>query len=193
MVDMRRPDHRRHIELDVRLAEELGIRYGDSFRGEVALEETHRWREQCTDASLSTISRVHRLGGQEIMLARGARELRIDILAVFLPMALVFALLSDRIARRVDRSFHVEDRWPKLLSLAALTPVVGGLGLMITQLWEWAVEWIRLSDSHLSYRAFRLPGQKHAAMIWVCAMAIFACVAVLRYRALRFRDPVARS
>lgn len=192
-VDVQRTDHRRHLELDVRLAEELGIRHGDSFRGEVALEETHRRREQCTEASIATIMRLHGVGRPEIAAVTGAREIWIDIAIVFLPVVFVFGLASDRIARHVVRAFDVQDRWNRLLSLVALAPVVAVCGLMFVQLWEWLVEWIRLGDSHLSYRAFRLPGQRHAVMIWLFGMAIFACVAVLRYRALRLRDTVALS
>ena len=176
--------HREHLTLDVRLAEELGIRHGDSFKKVVPIAEARARGQWCTDSSLALIRNLHGVGASQISAVTGTRELWIDVTTIFIPMALVLAFASDRVARRVAGAFEPEERWPRLLALIALAPIVAGFGAVAAHLWSWGVDSIRLGDSHLSYRAIRLPIGRHALESWAVGLFIFAAVVAYRWRSL---------
>lgn len=188
-LDLRRDADRKHLELDAAIAEEIGVRYGDSFRGAVSLDETGRKTEQCTNAALARIVKLHGVALSKVQAARGVRKRWLDVFTIFVPLVLLFALAADLITRRIDRGFDPEERVPKILSLAALAPVSGILALMLGQIWEIQVDVFRLRNPHLSYRTFRLPIQAHHLQAWTFAVVLFIAVASLRYRALR-RAPI---
>jgi hypothetical protein len=184
VVDMPSDVHRTHLTLDVRLAEELGIRHGDSFKRTVPLSEAWVKGQRCTAASLAIVERLHTVSKVEIEAVTGTRDLGIDIATIFLPTVILLAFAADRIVRRVHYGFEPEERWPKIFSLLALAPIVAGMGAVAAHLWSWGVDSIRLWDSHLSYRAIRLPIGQHALASWAVGVVVFAAVAVYRLPSL---------
>ena len=183
-VEMQNTAHRAHLTLDVRLAEELGIRYGDSFKSVVPIAETGVRRQRCTDSTLAIVEHRHSVGTAQIRAVTGTRELWIDMLSIFAPMTILFALAVDRIARRVGRSWEPDERWPLALSLIALAPIVAGIGAVGAHLWSWGVDSFRLWDSHLSYRAVRLPIGRHAIASWTVGLVIYAAIVAYRWPSL---------
>jgi hypothetical protein len=170
------PGRRTHLIEDVRVAEDLGIRYGDVIGGRVNSEANLHARAWCTAVSLEAIMRRHRVSRAEITAVTGARELWIDLLAVFLPMTALFLIVSRWLAERVIAGYDLEDRWLALAVLVVLTPVAAGLALGLTQMWGWLVEVLRIRNEHLSYRAFQLPASRHGWLLWEVAMGLFAVV-----------------
>jgi hypothetical protein len=173
------PARRGHLIEDVRVAEELGIRYADSVAGGMVSDTYLRLRDRCTAASLDEIMRRHNVSREEIAAVTGARELWIDLLAVFLPTTALFLVVSRRVARHVVAGYDPEDRWVAVAVLAALTPLVAGAALAATQLWAWLVEMLRYRNCHISYRAARLPvsAAQYGWLLWGVAMGLFAGVA----------------
>jgi hypothetical protein len=163
----------------VRVAEELGIRYADSAAGPMFTDFYVRLRDQCTAASLEQIMRRHRASREEIAAVTGARELWIDLLAVFLPMTALFLAVSWSAVKSIVAGYDPEDRWITVAVLTVLTPIAAGMGLGLTQLWAWLVETLRLRNLHISYRAARLPisAAQYGWPLWGVAMALFAAVA----------------
>jgi hypothetical protein len=179
-LDLRDSAHRKHLEMDVRLAEDLGIRYGDAVGPRVASEENLGPRRECTEALLAKVIDLHGVGHADVMRATGARDMGTDVLTIFVPMLLLFGFAADRISRRVDRAFEPDEQWMKLLALVVLAPVVAGFAAVAADLWAWLVEMTRLRNGHISYRAFRLPTSQHRLTIWTIGMLVFGCVAAAR-------------
>src|SRR4029453_12201378 len=66
VIDLDKARDRRHLGNDVELAEELGIRYGDSFREREGIVEERQRREQCTVVLFTPIARLHHLMMEEV-------------------------------------------------------------------------------------------------------------------------------
>jgi hypothetical protein len=169
-------DHalRAHLIEDVRIARDLGIRYADASAGRM---NTPAWRGAktwCTERSLAEIEGVHHVSGAELAIVAGTRELWIDMLAVMLPMAVLFAVASRVIVARTLRGYDQNDRGVATVMLVALAPIVAGLAVAVAQIWGVMVEQLRVRNSHISDRAFDLPANRHGWLLWAVAMALFA-------------------
>ena len=184
-LDLRSSVDRRHLEQDVRLAEDLGIRHGDAWATELPQQRALEEREACTARLLAGVGRRHGVDGESVARAAGARDVWVDLLAVYLPIALLLALIADRVAVRVARAFEPEEWRLRLAAFAVLTPVVAGFAVAIADQWEWLVEISRLRNDHLSYRAVYLPLARHPTTAWLVAMMIFIGAVALRLRRVR--------
>jgi hypothetical protein len=171
------PARRTHLIEDVRVAEDLGIRYGDAIGGHNGSDLSRRERAWCTSATLEEIMRRHGVSRAELTAVTGAREFWIDLLAVFLPTAALFLVVSRHVAARVIAGYDPEDRGGAVLSLVVLMPLVAGIALGVAHMWAWMVEVLRIHNDHISYRAFRLPTSQHGWLVWSIAMGLFAAVA----------------
>jgi len=174
---------RAHLMEDVRVAKDLGIRYADASAGRM---NTPTWRHAqawCTGRALAEIARAHHLSSAELTAVAGARELRIDLLAVFLPMAVLFLITSRAVVARIVRDYGPTGRGMAAVVLVILAPLAAGVAVMLTQTWGTIVEQLRLRNEHISYRAFELPASRHGWLLWAVAMVLFAgigAVALLR-------------
>jgi hypothetical protein len=173
-----------HLAADVELAEELGIRHGDSFRGREDVGDLRRKRDACTDALLTEIARRHRVTTAELVGARGRRSVGADFLTVFAPMALVFVLAAGWGAGRIFHRFppSLEPR-PALILTVVMSLVVAALGYAIGDMWSWQVEAWRLGNDHLSYRAFYRPWVRHSGGVFAATVVLCWVVAAGRARA----------
>jgi hypothetical protein len=104
------PDDRRHLDVDVEIAEELGIRYGDSFKGRRTLEVARHRRDDCTATLFAEIARIHHVDAGDIARARGRRDVRLDVGTMVLSIALLFSVASHYVAGRVFSRFFHERR-----------------------------------------------------------------------------------
>ena len=182
-LDLSRRADRKHLELDVRLAEDLGIRFGD------ATERTNLApRRECTEALFATIVESHGVTRADIAGATGARDVGIDLLTVHLPLLLLFALAAALVAPRVERVFEPDERWLRWGVLLVIGMVVAGLAVPVAEMWAWQVETARLRNGHISYRAFRLPVARHRLEVWAVGVLVFGLVAAVR--SLRARRAV---
>lgn len=167
---------RAHLLEDVRVAKDLGIRYADASAGRM---NTPAWRQavtSCTERSFATISRLHGVSRAEITAAGGDRELWIDLLAVFLPMAVLFVAASRAVATRVAVEYDPDDRGIAAVVLATIAPLAAALAVALTQIWGTMVEQLRLRNGHVSYRTFELPASRHGWLLWGVALAVFAAI-----------------
>jgi hypothetical protein len=171
---------RSHLIEDIGVAQELGIRYADSVAGRsLDTPERQRAQDKCTEASMQEIVHRHGVSRRELDALVGAREWGIDLLIVFLPMSVLFTLVSWRVVARIIASHDSEDRWFVRASLLGLAPVMAALGLGATQRWEWFLEGFRVRNEHLSSRVAYLPANQHGWSTWWIAMGVFAVVCVI--------------
>lgn len=173
------PARRAHLIEDVRVAEALGIRYADALTGHGLNTETfQRPLAWCTEASIEAVMRRHAVTRAYVGAVTGARALWIDVLAVFLPVGVLFFFVARLIARRVLAGYDPDDRRVALVVLVVLAPAVAGLAVGAAQWWGNNVEMFRLRDGHLSYRALRLPANEHGWVVWQFALGMFAAAVI---------------
>jgi hypothetical protein len=139
---------RRHLRNEATLAEELAIRYADRRRGFrsghwVGNDEDVRSREQCLSMLVEIVARSRRVAPELVRDAVRQRPVLVDLAAVFLPMALLFALAGDLVARRVCRIFSRDQSLQRLLAIVAVSAFVTVLGYQLGSFWFWLAAFVR--------------------------------------------------
>src|SRR5580765_3552614 len=81
-LDLSNAYQQRHLAGDAQLAEELGIRHGDAYRGRESVEERGRRATECTGELVALVAQLHSVRVDAVELARLHREVRVDLVAV---------------------------------------------------------------------------------------------------------------
>jgi hypothetical protein len=181
-LDLSNAYQHRHLTGDALLAEELGIRHGDSYRGRESVEDRGRRVTACTQQLVATIARLHSVSLDDVERARLYREPRVDVVAVSLPMTCLFCFVAYALGAPLRRRFGPGERGPFLLATTFVSLAAAAAGVLIGELWSWVVEMIRVDDGHLGYRALRLPWSHHRLEIFVTGVALFWLMTWLRVR-----------
>jgi hypothetical protein len=187
-LDLSNAYQQRHLAGDAQLAEELGIRHGDAYRGRESVEERGRRATGCTRELVAIITHIHGVCVDDVERARLHRELRVDLVAVALPMTCAFCFGAYALGAPLRRRFGAHERGALLIATTFASLVASAAGVMIGELWSWIVEMIRVDDSHLSYRALRLPWTHHRFEIFAIGLALFWLMTWLRIRGGIQRD-----
>jgi hypothetical protein len=191
-------DHRadgRHLSEDAELAEDLAIRYADTHHGlrtpfYVSGEAYGAARDACMKSLFAQIAKQHGVAPEEVEASLGHHRTSID-LAVTLPFALLY-LIGAWFACGVmwRRYAPAEDGWGPSLVMAVFCSLVAGVGCTIAgEVWSLVAETYRLGNSHMSYRAQRLPWVQHRGAFFVAAVILFWVTASIR----RWRDDNRRA
>lgn len=162
----------------MRVAQDLGIRFGDSVGGRIWSDRNFRARESCTNASLQEIVRLHGVSNAEIVAVTGARELWLDFVLVFAPMLALFVAASRIFVGHVTAEYGPEDRLIVVILLTLLTPIIAFAGVGVAQVWAVVIEELRLRSDHISYRAAYLPLYVYRNAAWAIAGTLFLAVTV---------------
>ncbi len=186
-LDLSNTYQQRHLAADAQLAEELGVRHGDSFRGRESVEERGRRVTACTEKLVAFVAQLHSVNVSDVERARLHRELRVDLIAVVLPMTCLFCFTAYALAAPIRRRFGPDEHQAFLVATAFAAIVTSAAVVLVGELWSWMVEMIRVDDSHLSYRAFRLPWAHHRLEIFAVGLALFGLMVWLRVRRPRFQ------
>jgi hypothetical protein len=181
-LDLARATDRRHLRDDALIAEELGVRLGDRYRGQKSIPERQALREGCRDSLFAVIARAHAVSLVEVQTAPGWRNLALDVLLLVVPMLALLYAVATRIVDRVRRRFDHEERVAAFVSNVLLSGMISGLWLAVGNLWAWLVEMVRLRDQHLSFRAARIPWGRHVPELFVIGVLCYWWVAWRRRR-----------
>jgi len=174
--------HRVHLIEDVRIAQALGVRHGDSIHGHVNTPDGREARERCTIASMQEIMRRHGVTGAELSSLTGARILWVDLATLYLPVITIFGWGAAALAQRVLIRFAEEENAIAIGILTIAAPVVAAFGVAFIQMWAWNIESILVRDGHISYRVFQLPVTRHGWIVWFSGMAVFSLAAAREFR-----------
>lgn len=168
---------RKHIEEDVRVAQDLGIRYGDSVTGRIYDDAHRQARARCTDSSFQSIMRQHDAPRAELDAATGARIAWPDVPLVFVPTLLLFIVASRVVVRNIAGAYDPGDRLIPLVILCILTPLAALAAVGFAQILAGVVEETRMRSDHLSFRGAYMPIHVYKYVAFAVAAAVFAVIA----------------
>lgn len=176
----------RHLLDDVRLAEDLAIRYGDVRWGPGPV----RWQlrdERCLNPTLSQIATRHGIPLESVVAARASLDdpRGFDPL-VDIPIVLFAAGIGWLAVRRVTRRFPLaEEWWANTVAFAFVAVLIGGVTLAFGRLWEGGIAAARLGTDHLTYRGLRLHWTRHPVALAALGTVIAWAVGLVHQRQRR--------
>ena len=181
-LNLQRFGDRGHLVEDVDIAEENGVRYGDSFRNRDGQKEEARQRDQCTAALLAEVARTHGVGLRDVEDARGGRLWYVD-LPVALSFGTLFCLASSTFVSGLFTRISVEDRAAAVLALLVAAVLASISGLIALNAFGTLIEVMRHGDLHGSYRASRgLPWSEHWLAVFGVETWVFLHIGGRRLR-----------
>jgi len=187
-LDLRNRANERHLVDDLRVAEELGIRYSDSrvARG-TAPPEWARTRDDCDTRLFNEIAHTHSISLADVRDARHHLARDWD-LAAYLPLVALYAVAALIMARRIrNRFFWPEEKLAVIVATLLASAAISAPLVPLGHLWGGVVEMIRVGDMHMSYRADRLGWRGHDAEVFALGVVLFWSIVLLHHHGRRVR------
>jgi hypothetical protein len=197
-LDLSRPTQQRHLSDDAQFAEDLAIRYADVHKGLHSgrfegADEYAQAREQCMVTLFDVIGNTHGVSQEQVRTYLAHRRTDLD-LAVVLSFAVLYCLASFVVARRVWQRFPPEEGLiPRMVANLITSAFVSVAGLLSGEVWSDVLEGFRVANSHMSYRANRIPWTQHHLGIFIGGVALFWLIAAVQYRFNTADNPKAKS
>ena len=186
VLDLNDPAQRWHLTDDARFAEDLAIRYADDHVGlhsgnYEGADEYGRAREQCMTTLFGEIANTHKVSEAQVREFLTHRRPSVD-LAVVLSFAVFYAAGSFLIAGGLWSRFPPQDgRAIGIIAMLTTSPVISLAGVLSGEVWSNAMEGLQVANSHMSYRAARIPWGQHRLGLFVAGIVLFWIVAVVQY------------
>ena len=185
-LDLRNASQRRHLAGDALAAEDVAIRYADARRGHrsgnydgaAAYRDA---RERCMAALFETIASRHGVTVPQVHAALGNRNTLSDFIVVA-SFYLVYVYGAARVAGWLVRSLDFDARWPVVVATLVASVPMSLAGVLSGALWSGVIEMIRIGNDHLSYRAERIPWDRHWTAILLACAGTFTLTAFVEYR-----------
>jgi hypothetical protein len=180
LIDSSRDSDRRHLVDDVRIAEELGIRYADG-KGKLR-PDSLQIRSGCEDRLFAAIAHAHGLSLTQVLQARQRLgDATFDWVAT-LPMVLIYVIGSWAMAGWFARRFS-RDGWVALVGAGLVSVMITITVMMVGTSLEGVVWMLRMASTHASYRALRPTWMgEHRLNLFIVGIVVFWIVARVRYR-----------
>lgn len=176
-----------HLREDVESAEDLAIRRADAVKGVhsghfAGMPEYIQARSMCLESLAAAIAGRHGVTREQIRHAIHERRYDIDFGVIF-SFVMLYGTGLYFLSRWLCRRFPEDGEW---LTAALLTVVAAGaagfLGVSLGEVWSTAIESIRLSSGHLSYRVDRLPWIHYRVVEFTGVTVLFCLFTALHYR-----------
>ena len=186
VLDLQDAAHRRHLRNDVRVAEELGVRFHDTYlnrgRGRPDWPLT---RDDCDAALFESIARNHDVTMAEIRQGRTELSQRWDPV-MYVPLGALYCVGAFSLSRWIRRRFGNDEWAPALVAVLFASMVLSGCVLALGHLWGGAMEMVRVGNMHMTYRADRLGWHGYAASLFIAGTVVF-CAGMLIDTVVRAR------
>jgi hypothetical protein len=161
-LDLRNPEHRRHLSDEALRAEDIAVRYSDSDTWKVPGQPTGRdayarARYDCIATLFSAIAKNHGVSVEQVRNSIQQGRMRFDVVVLLSFVALYF-LAAYYLAKRVCRRFPLRESWlTTLFCTTGASILVSFAGMMMLETLSFFVKSFRHVSSHLSDRANRIP------------------------------------
>jgi hypothetical protein len=100
------------------------------------------------------------------------RRLAFD-LAVFASFFVFYGWIVYALARWMIAAFGLERPWSVVVVTLLASGPIGVAGLMSGGLWSGFFEMLRIGNTHMSYRVFRVPWGQHTVGLFVACLGVF--------------------
>lgn len=176
----------RHLTSDLRVAEELAIRYADRRHSRTATRA--QWRtalRSCEGKLFEIIAREHAVSPSDAAVARARLAgFRFDPVT-HIPLLAAFLITATRASRLVTTRFRREDGAFRLLAFVFVTLAASASLVAVGGIWSAAVEMLRVGNLHMSYRAHRIPWGRHLPELFATSMVMMLTAVLVRDRQQR--------
>jgi hypothetical protein len=167
-LDLRSEAHVRHLMDDIRVAEELAIRYGDRLAGWRLVETFgvvsrhggvkdrdagRRAQQECTSTLLRTIGSTHAVTEADINNVRPRLQQRGLDLPVTIPVVVLLLFAVRRFGRWLATRFDADERLGWLVATLFGSFFVPVLVVAAGGAWAVLVEIVQVGNEHLAHRA----------------------------------------
>ena len=169
-----------HLVVDVRIAEELAMRYADARSYSRA--EHGRNRSGCEATLFARIEHTHRIDAADIAAARQQLSEAGWDAPVHVPLAALYIAAAFAAARRIRHRFGADEKAPATLATCFVSVVLGLVFLVLGHLWDGVIEMVRVGNTHMSYRVERLGWRESWDEVFVSSVLVFWCTVLLHYR-----------
>jgi len=169
----------RHLSADAEFAEDLAIRYADTYHGlrtpyYLSGEDYVAARNRCMGALFQQVAKEHGVPVEQVSNSLGRNRVYID-LAESLPFVLLYYFAAVAITRTNWRRYSPEEHcWtPGIIMALFLSLVVAAVGTMLGEVWCAIAEGYRIDNSHMSYRFERLLWARHRTELFAGLLVVF--------------------
>jgi hypothetical protein len=186
-LDLTDRSHASHLRADVKVAEELGVRYDDTrlARGP-APEGRPKSRDECDARLFGEVAALHSIDLRAVLNARELLNSERPEAVVYLPLVLLYAGVAFAAASRISARFDWANEKVPLLVVGTLVSV--GIGAALAgsgHLWGGLVEMARMGNTHMTYRAHRLGWKEFAPYVFLLGVASVWASMLVRSRTTR--------
>jgi hypothetical protein len=166
-----------HLRDDAGFAEDLAIRYADVRKGHrsghfESADEYGRTRDACMAALFALIADEHGVRPVQVRDALMRRPRAFD-LAVFISFFVLYGWIVHALARWMIAAFSLERPWSVVVVTLLASGPIAAAGLMSGGLWSGFFEMLRIGNTHMSYRVFRVPWGQHTVGLFVACLGVF--------------------
>jgi hypothetical protein len=123
-------------------------------------------------ALFALIADGHRVRPAQVRDALMRRPPAFD-LAVFISFFVLYAWIVHLLARWMIAAFGLERLRSVLVVTLLASGPIGIAGLMSGGLWSSFFEMIRIGNTHMSYRVFRVPWGQHTVGLFAACLGVF--------------------
>jgi hypothetical protein len=166
---------------DVRIAEELAMRYADARYDSKASHG--RLRSECEATLFSLVGQNHAVDLAAVEAARRQLDAQVWDLPVQLPLAAMFIISAVILVGKIRRRFPPDEAVPAVLATVFVSLVFAVVFQVLGHLWDGLIEMTRLGTAHLSYRVERLGWRQHGTSVFVASVVLFWGAVLYSYRA----------
>jgi hypothetical protein len=178
-VDLLRQADQHHLAEDIRVAEELAIRFTDA-RGKLSPLAGQRLRD-CEAKLFGEIARNHSVSLTEISETRThLGDWRWDP-AVHIPLATIYPVAVLVVVRRLRNRFARDEKLAIICTALFLSLMFGAAVLAVGNVWAAVVNMVRLGNTHMSYRAGRVGWREYTNLAFVTSALLFLLAVLLSY------------
>ena len=94
-------------------------------------------------------------------------------LAVFISFFVIYGWLVHALAKWMIAAFRLGRLWSVVVATLLASGPIGVAGLMSGGLWSGLFEMLRIGNTHMSYRVFRVPWGQHTVGLFAACLGVF--------------------
>ena len=174
------PEGRRDLIADVRIAEELAMRYADA--GAESKAAHGRRRSECEAKLFDAVAQIHGVSLAAIAQAREELDgIRWDT-PIHVPLLAFYIAVTTFLTGRVQHRFPRDEKVAAVVATLFASVGVGIAIIVLGHLWGGVVEMMRVGNMHMSYRVERLGWREYSEEVFGFAVVAFWCATLIRYR-----------